>query len=271
MVSAAGGRAQNEATMDIATIIGLLAGSGLLLWAILGKSDLTTFMDAGSVAIVLGGAGAATLVAFPIKNVLAIGKVIKTCFLTRPSSANDLIADMVRYAELARRDGILALENVTGEVDDPFLVSGIQMAVDGTDPELIESIMMNDLETIESRHADGKAIFDTLGRFAPAFGMIGTLIGLVIMLKNMNDPASIGPAMAVALLTTMYGAILANLVALPMADKLGLRSREEVLLKMIMIKGVMAIQSGDNPRIVEQKLKTFLPNRMRTESNAKAA
>ena len=257
--------------MDIATSIGLLTGAGLLLWAILGKSDLAAFMDGGSVAIVLGGTVAALLVAFPVRNVLGAAKVLKMCFLTKVMNPTDLIGDMVRYAELARRDGILALENITNEIKDPFLVSGIQMAVDGTDPDLIENIMMNDLETIEGRHADGKAIFTTIGRYAPAFGMIGTLIGLVIMLGNMKDPSSIGPAMAVALLTTMYGAILANLVALPMADKLGLRSREEILLKLIMIKGVMAIQSGDNPRIVEQKLKTFLPNRMRVDAEAKAA
>jgi len=257
--------------MDIATSIGLLAGAGLLLWAIVGKSDLDAFMDGGSVAIVFGGTIASVLVAFPVRNVLGATKVLRTCFFTKAMNPTDLIANMVRFAELARRDGILALENVTHEIKDPFLVSGIQMAVDGTDPDLIESIMMNDLETIEARHADGKAIFDTIGRYAPAFGMIGTLIGLVIMLKNMNDPSSIGPAMAVALLTTFYGAVLANLVALPMADKLGLRSREEILLKLIMIKGVMAIQSGDNPRIVEQKLKTFLPNRMRVEADARAA
>jgi len=257
--------------MVIATSIGLLAGTGLLLWAILGKSDLDAFLDAGSVAIVLGGTFGALLVAFPIRNILGAGKVLKMCFFTKAMNPSDLIADMVRYAELARRDGILALENVTNEIRDPFLVSGIQMAVDGTDPDLIENIMMNDLETIEGRHADGKAIFDTIGKYGPAFGMIGTLIGLVIMLKNMNDPSTIGPAMAIALITTFYGAVLANLIALPMADKLGLRSREEILLKLIMIKGVMAIQSGDNPRIVEQKLKTFLPNRLRVEGEAKAA
>ncbi len=254
--------------MDIASVIGLVVGTALLLWAIMGKSDLGAFMDGGSVAIVLGGSVAATLVAFPLKSVLDLPKVLKICFFTKVSSASDLIADMVRYAELARRDGILALENITKEIKDPFLVAGIQMAVDGTDPDLIESIMMNDLETIEGRHSDGKAIFDTIGRYGPAFGMIGTLVGLVIMLQNMNDPSAIGPAMAVALLTTMYGAVLANLIALPMADKLGLRSREEMLVKLIMIKGVMAIQSGDNPRIVEQKLKTFLPNRLRLDSSA---
>ena len=258
--------------MDIATIIGLISGTVLLLWAIMGKSDLGTFADAGSVAIVVGGSVSAALISFPIHNLLGVAKVIKNCFFARVGDPRALIAEMVRYAEVARRDGILALENVTADIKDPFVVSGIQMAVDGTDPDLIEAIMMNDLETVEARHAEGKALFDNIGKFAPAFGMIGTLIGLVIMLQNMNDPSKIGPAMAVALLTTLYGALLANLFAMPMAEKLGLRSREEVLLKMIVIKGVMAIQSGDNPRIVEQKLKTFLPNRVRaTGSESKAA
>lgn len=254
--------------MDIATVIGLIMGTGLLLWAISSGSDLPTFINPPSVAIVIGGAVSASLVGFPLKNLLGIVGVVKNCFFSKTRDPNGLIMDMVKYAEIARRDGILSLENVTSEITDPFLVSGIQMAVDGTDPDLIETIMMNDLETIEQRHSDGKGLFETFGKYAPAFGMIGTLVGLVIMLKNMDDPASIGPAMAVALLTTLYGAVVANLVALPMADKLGLRSREEVLLKMIVIKGVMAIQSGDNPRIVEQKLKTFLPNRLRAADGA---
>ncbi len=248
-------------------------GAGLLLWAIMGKSDLGAFADVGSVVIVLGGAASAVLVGLPIRNYIGVLKVLKNCFFAKSRNPNELIAEMVRYAEVARRDGILALENATASIDDPFLVSGIQMAVDGTDPDLIEAIMMNDLEAVEARHSDGKMMFESLGRYAPAFGMIGTLIGLVIMLQNMNDPSKIGPAMAIALLTTLYGAVTANLVALPMADKLAIRSREEVLLRMIVIKGVMAIQSGDNPRIVEQKLRTFLPNRMRgaEDERAKAA
>ncbi len=257
--------------MDIATVIGLVSGTALLLWAIMGKSDLGTFIDGGSVAIVLGGSVSAAMVSFPIGNIIGIARVVKNCFFARSRDPGALIGEMVRYAEVARRDGILALENVTNEIDDPFLVSGIQMAIDGTDPDLIQSVLMSDLEAVEARHAEGKALFDNIGRFAPAFGMIGTLIGLVIMLKNMEDPASIGPAMAVALLTTMYGALLANLIALPMAEKLGLRSREEGLLSMIVVRGVMAIQSGDNPRIVEQKLKTFLPNRLRDGAGAQAA
>ena len=255
--------------MDIATLIGLISGTALLLWAIMGKSDLGTFVDYSSMAIVFGGSASAALISFPIRNVLAVAKVVKNCFLSKSRDPRELITEVVRYAEVARRDGILALENVTDDIDDPFIVSGVQMAVDGTDPDLIESIMMNDLEAVEARHAEGKALFDNIGKFAPAFGMIGTLIGLVIMLQNMNDPSAIGPGMAVALITTLYGALLANLVALPMAEKLGRRSREEVLLKMIVVKGVMAIQCGDNPRIVEQKLKTFLPGRVR-EADAKA-
>jgi len=255
--------------MDIATLIGLVSGTALMLWAIMGKSDIGAFIDYGSVAIVLGGSVSAAMVPFPIRNIMAIAKIVKNCFFAKSRDTGTLIAEMVKYAEVARRDGILALENVTADIDDPFIVSGIQMAVDGTDPDLIEAIMVSDLESVEARHSEGKALFDNIGKFAPAFGMIGTLVGLVIMLQNMADPSKIGPAMAVALLTTLYGALLANLFALPMAEKLGRRSREEVLLKMIVIKGVMAIQSGDNPRIVEQKLKTFLPNRMR-ESGAQA-
>lgn len=256
--------------MDIATIIGLISGTALLLWAIMGKSELGAFIDPGSAAIVLGGSVSAALVSFPMQNLLGVAKVIGNCFFSRSRDPGCLIAEMVKYAEVARRDGILALENVTSDIQDPFIVSGIQMAVDGTDPDLIEAIMTNDLETVEARHGEGKALFDTVGKFAPAFGMIGTLVGLVIMLGKMNDPSAIGPGMAMALITTLYGAVLANLFALPMATKLGLRSREEILLKMIVIKGVMAIQSGDNPRIVEQKLKTFLPNRLRASATVEA-
>jgi chemotaxis protein MotA len=249
--------------MDVGTVIGLLAGVAMLLWSILMVSDLTPFIDYPSMVLVSGGCVCAALVSFPIQNVLVVAKVIKQCFFTKLRDPREVIVEMVRYADLARRDGILALENLTGRIEDPFIVSGIQMAVDGTDPNMIEAILMSDVEAVEDRHAEGKALFDNIGKYAPAFGMIGTLVGLVIMLKNMNDPKSIGPALAVAILTTLYGAVVANLIALPMAEKLGRRSREETFLKMIVIKGVMAIQQGDNPRIVEQKLKTLLPNRLR--------
>jgi len=249
--------------MDLGTIIGLAAGCAMLFGSILMASDIRPFLDIPSIVLVGGGSLCAALVSFPIQNVFAVVKVTKKAFFTRPRDPRTLIADMVAYAEVARREGILALESITSQIEDPFIVQGIQMAVDGTDPDLIETIMTSELEAVEARHAEGKAMFDNIGRSAPAFGMIGTLLGLVIMLKNMADPSSIGPAMAVALLTTFYGAVIANVFALPLADKLGRRSREEVLLKMIVVRGVMAIQSGDNPRIVEQKLRTFLPASLR--------
>ena len=257
--------------MDVATLIGLVTGISLLLWAILSKSPLSAFADGGSVAVVLGGALAAALISFPLGNILGVAKVVKNAFFAKSRNPMDLIKDLVSYAEIARRDGILSLENVISDVKDPFIISGIQMAVDGTDPDLIEQIMVGELESVAARHEAGKALFDNVGKYCPAFGMIGTLIGLIIMLGNMNDPDAVGPGMAVALLTTLYGALVANLFALPMADKLAVRSTEEIMLKEIVIKGVMAIQSGDNPRVVEQKLKSFLPYRVRKAEEGKEA
>jgi len=256
--------------MDLATIIGLITGTGLVLWAIMSKSNLSAFADGASVAIVVGGAVAATLISAPLGNVVGIMKVIKNCFFAKPLNPSELIKDLVSYAEIARRDGILSLESVTSEIKDPFIVSGIQMAVDGTDPELIEQIMNAELDAVAARHAMGKSLLEALGRYGPAFGMIGTLVGLVIMLQNMSDPDALGPSMAVALLTTLYGALMANMVALPLADKLGIRSGEELAMKEIVIRGVMAIQSGDNPRVVEQKLKSFLPPKLRAAISEEA-
>ena len=245
--------------MDAATIIGLVSGSILLGWAIFDGSEIKTFVDVPSVLIVGGGSLAAALISFPLRDVLMMPKVLIQVFLSRSRNPQEVIKELVRFAEIARRDGILSLEAATKDVPDKFFVSGIQMAVDGSDPELIQTIMDSDLESMADRHAKGKALLDNVGKYAPAFGMIGTLIGLVKMLANMSDPSSIGAGMAVALLTTLYGALVSNMVALPMADKLAKRSDEELMIKNMIIRGVMAIQSGDNPRVVEQKLKTFLP------------
>jgi len=259
--------------MDIATLLGLVVGVGLIAWAVISGAGekVGAFIDPPSVAIVFGGMTAATLISFPLKSVLSVVGVLKNAFLHKAMSAEKLIADLVSYAEIARRDGILSLENVTKDIDDDFVIKGIQMAIDGTDPELIEQILTSELDSISDRHSRGKGIFDTMGKYAPAFGMIGTLIGLVIMLQNMDDPSKIGPGMAVALLTTLYGALVANLVCLPLADKLARRSGDELLLKEIVIRGVMSIQSGDNPRVVEQKLKTFLSPTMRASMEPEEA
>ncbi len=249
--------------MDIATIIGMILGFSMILWAMLSRGTIETFMDPAGMAIVAGGTLAVALMSFPLKQVLAITKVIRHAFLTKPRDSRALIKDLVKFAEVARRDGILSLENMTRDNEDKFLVSGIQMAVDGTDPELIEQIMCSEVESVSERHINGKAILDNMGRFAPAFGMIGTLVGLVLMLANMDDPEKIGPGMALALLTTLYGSLASNLVFLPLSQKLALRSQEEILSMSITMRGVMSIQSGDNPRIVEQKLKIFIPPALR--------
>ena len=245
--------------MDLGTVFGFLGTWVLIFWAILAGGSIGNFINPPSMILVIGGTIAVTFFAYPTGMIKRIFKVAKKAFFHKSKSIDKLIEDMVHYAEIARRDGILSLENTTKDMDDGFIVRGIQMAVDGTDPELIQQIMENELENLTERHAQGKSLFEGMARYAPAFGMIGTLVGLVIMLMNMSDPSMIGPGMAVAILTTLYGAIIANAVALPIADRLARRSGEEVLYMTIIIKGVMAIQSGDNPRVVEQKLRTFLP------------
>lgn len=245
--------------MDIGSIFGILGTWALVLWAMMSGGDLGIFVDVPSIIMVIGGTFTIIFLCFPVANVKGFVNIVKCAFITDEKSIQKLIEDMVSFAEIARRDGILSLEGVTKDIDDPFIVGGIQMAVDGTDPELIEQIMQTELDNVEDRHAAGKGMLDAIGKYGPAFGMIGTLVGLVIMLQNMGDPSKLGPGMAVALITTFYGALLANAFALPLSDRLAFRSGQEILYKTIIIKGVMAIQSGDNPRIVEQKLKTYLP------------
>lgn len=257
--------------MDLGILFGFLGTWVLILWAMLSGGSLLYFVNAQSLILVVGACSTVVFMAFPagyLRNVLVTGK---KAFFPEKRSIEKLIEDLVSYAEIARRDGILSLENSTKDIDDPFIVSGIQMAVDGTDPELIEQIMESELENMVERHETNKSIWDGIGKYAPAFGMVGTLVGLVIMLMNMDDPSKIGPGMAVAILTTLYGAAIANAFALPIADRLARRSGEEVLYKTIIIKGVMAIQSGDNPRIVEQKLRTFLPPSLRQNADEEAA
>ena len=244
--------------MDIATVIGLVAAFGLTVWGILLGGSLSQFWDAPSVAIVLGGTVGALLVNFPLARVLGVAPILRKAFFTVPQEPGEVIAKMVRYAERARREGMLALEEESEEEPDEFLRKGLRLAVDGTDPQLLEKILETDIGQIEARHKSGKSILDTGGTFAPAFGMIGTLIGLVNMLATLEDPSAIGAGMATALITTFYGALLANAVFLPLAGKLEFRSGEEILVKEMVIDGIMAIQSGDSPRIVEEKLKSFL-------------
>ena len=255
--------------MDIASLIGLILGFGLVLSAIMMNTSLMTFVDIPSIAIVFGGAIAASLMAFPMGKVIKIMGVVKKAFLTKPINPVDSVVAMVKLAEVARRDGILSLESHVAEGSyDEFLVRGLRMAIDGQDPTVIEAAMEAELEALMDRHGSGKALFDCVGKYAPAFGMIGTLMGLVVMLQNMSDPSTLGPAMAVALITTFYGSCIANMVALPLADKLALRSSEELAAKNLIIRGVMSIQAGDNPRVVQQKLLAYLDNKQRSAALA---
>jgi len=260
--------------MDLATIIGAMAGFGLLIMGVVtGGGQMSSFINYPSIAIVIGGSVAAVMVSFPLGHVLGLSKILKNVFVHKAGNAASLIDELVRYAEIARRDGILALENMTREMEDAFIVKGIQMAVDGTDPELIEQVLRGELDSLHDRHSSGRGLFEALGKYAPAFGMIGTLVGLVVMLSSMGsggDMSAIGTGMATALITTLYGAVVANLFFLPMAEKLSFYTKEEALLKEIVICGVMSIQSGDNPRVVAQKLQTFLPPALRREEDEKA-
>lgn len=246
--------------MDIATIIGLLLAFGMIAASvIMGGGTFAAFWDTASVLMVLGGTTGAVLTCFPLKTLIKTPRVVLKSFLYKSPSPAELIKQLVSLAETARRDGLLALEARLAEIDNSFIKLGIQMAVDGTRPEVIEDVMRTEIESMTLRHREGKALLEQLGKFAPAFGMIGTLLGLIIMLGNMSDPSSIGSGMAVALTTTLYGAVLANGSFLPLAEKLGYISKQETVACEIVIRGIMAIQSGENPRIIEQKLSTFLP------------
>ncbi len=247
--------------MDIATIIGLFLALSLMVLAM--GAFFTAFINIPSLLIVLGGTLGAIFVFFPMENVLGLGGIIRNVFLTKPQQISTLIATIIDYAGRARREGILSLQNVANEVDDPFFVRGINLVVDGVEETVIEDIMANEIDYLEDRHKSGAEMLATMGTLSPAFGMIGTLIGLVIMLQNLADTSAIGPAMAIALITTFYGALLANLVFIPFSGKLRLRSNQELLLKRITLEGVLAISQGNNPRVVEQKLNSFLAPKLR--------
>ncbi len=252
--------------MDIATIGGLVIAYFLILWA-MGFGNLGAFIDIPSVQIVIGGTIAVVFVGNPLNKVLGIVGILKNAFLTKNLTPAETIKQLVEFAEQARREGILALEARAQEIQDDFLKKGIQLAVDGTEPDLIKDILSTEIMFIEQRHKYGAGIFDYAGTMAPAFGMIGTLVGLILMLGNMSDVSSIGPNMAVALITTMYGSILANTFCIPIATKLLYYSSQEVLVKELMLEGIMSLQSGDNPRIVEQKLSSFIEPALRIKSD----
>ncbi len=257
--------------MDIATLVGILVSFGLVIISIMMGGEGIWFINAPSVMIVFGGTMGATLLAYPLADVLSVIKVAKQVFMHKSHPINELIPMIAGFAKKARQEGILSFESQLAEIEDPFLVQGIQMAIDGMETSAIEDVMTTEIYYLEERHRLGADIFSTMGGFAPAVGMLGTIIGLVQMLMQMEDPSQIGAPMAVALLTTFYGTLLANLLFLPVAGKLKTRSKQEILLKQMMLQGVISIQSGDNHRVVEQKLKAFIAPRARLAADAELA
>lgn len=258
--------------MDLATLVGLLGAFGIIIAAILFGGSAIIFVNIPSLLIVGGGTMFAVVMKFPLKHFFSAFKVAMKAFFSKPEDPVQLIEEGVLLANIARKEGVLGLEGQ--DIENEFLQRGIQLCVDGHEPDFVRTMLGKDINLTIERHERGQAIFKAIGDVAPAMGMIGTLIGLVQMLSAMDDPKAIGPAMAVALLTTLYGAIIANAFALPIADKLAHRSQEERLNKGLILETISSIQEGLNPRVMEELLKTYLPASQRDavgEAQADAA
>lgn len=245
--------------MDLSTLLGIIGAFALMITAIAQGGGVLLFVNIPALIIVLGGTVGATLVHYPFKDVFITFAVVKKAFLNHREHPAERIEQLIRFAGKARKDGILSLQSMMNEVKDTFFLKGLQMAVDGQEPEALQEMLNLEIDYILSRHEKGGDILLAMGTYAPALGMIGTLIGLVQMLQTMDDPSTIGPAMAVALLTTLYGAIAANVLFIPLAGKLKTRSQDEILNKTLIAEGLSLILRGDNPRIIEQKLHAFVP------------
>lgn len=243
--------------MDLATLIGLLGAVIVIVSSVLIGGSAPTFFNIPSLLIVIGGTIMATLIKFPLGHFLNAFKVGAKAFSHKSEDPIALITEAVELASVARKQGLLALEGV--DVQNEFLQRGIRMLADGQQPAFVRKVLTRDIDLTIGRHERSERIFRAIGDVAPAMGMIGTLIGLVQMLSNMDDPKKIGPAMAVALLTTLYGAVISNIIALPIADKLAHRNDEERLNRHLILESILAIQEGLNPRVMEELLKTYLP------------
>ncbi len=252
--------------MDPATIGGLVAGLGFILMSmILGGAGLAIYINIPSILMVIGGSFAAIMISNPLHRTLGMMRYVNNVIKLPTSELQRTITSLVNFAEKARREGLLALEDDAEEVGDEFLRKGIRLVVDGTDPEIIKTILYTEVDQIQQRHETGIKIFDDWGKLAPAFGMIGTLAGLIAMLTNLDDPDAIGSGMALALITTMYGSIFANAVLIPFKGKLEDRDKDERMVQEIMVEGILSIQAGDNPTILKQKLLSFLEPKLKEE------
>lgn len=252
--------------MDLATLIGILGSFGFVIMAMLMGGTIDMFIDVTSILIVFGGTAFVVMMKYNMGQFFGAIKIAMKAFMFKADSAEELITKVVEMADAARKGGFLALEAAV--ITNPFMQKGVDMLVDGHDADVVRQTLENDIRLTGERHSVGAEIFKNFGDVAPAMGMIGTLVGLVAMLSNMDDPKSIGPAMAVALLTTLYGAVVANMVALPISDKLKLRAAEEKLNRSLILDGVLGIQDGQNPRVIEGMLRNYLPESKRSNGAA---
>jgi chemotaxis protein MotA len=254
--------------MDIATIIGTLLGFSLIVGSIIIGGGAAMFLHIPSIAITIGGMLCATMIHFSLPQFLSIFAIVKKTIIAKIPSQAELVQKMVNFAAINRRDGTLALEPEISKLGDHFFAKGLQLLVDGQDSEAIRDLLDPEIQYLQERHAGGKKILEFMGAAAPAFGMIGTLIGLVQMLQNLSSPDQIGQGMAVALLTTFYGAFAANLVFIPLAGKLGIYSKDESLAMEMILEGVCAIAQGDNPTLVRERMQAFVSHGRREEVKA---
>ncbi len=251
--------------MDIASIIGIILGLVMLVFGILSNgASIMDYVDVPSAIITFGGAFASVLTSHTMQDFISGIKGITLAFKVPVINTSEMIKNIIDLSNVARKEGLLSLEEAAADLDEPFLKKGILLVVDGTDPDLVRAILETELISIEARHKKVINYWDTLASLGPAWGMIGTLVGLVNMLNNMDDPSAIGPAMAVALITTLYGSLLANWLATPVANKLRVNNEAEMQQKEVMIEGLLSIQAGENPRVIEEKLKSFLAPKDRT-------
>lgn len=243
---------------DSLTAIGLVLGIGMLLWSMMSGSSLVIFIDMASVLITVGGSFCALLITYSLDDIKRVGSLLAQAFKENTFSGVALIKTFTNLSRKARREGLLSLEDEIAEIDDEFLRKGLQMVIDGIEPDTIKEILNLEIDEMITRHSNGTKLFQTWGAYAPGFGMIGTLIGLIQMMQNLTDASTIAIGMGRALLTTLYGSLLANLFCLPVAANLKNKSDKEVEMRSMIVEGVLSIQSGVNPRIVEEKLLTYL-------------
>lgn len=260
--------------MDIASLAGILLALFMLVFGIISSAGVGGFgeyLDPASAIITFGGAFSCTLMSMSLQNYIAGLKSFTLIFKAPALNTSEMIGKIIELSNVARKEGLLSLEEAATDLEEPFLKKGILLIVDGTDPELVRAIMETELVSVEGRHKETIGFWDTLAAMGPAWGMIGTLIGLILMLQNMEDASTIGPAMATALVTTLYGSLLANWLCNPIAGKLKLNNDNEMMMKEISVEGILSIQAGENPRVIEEKLKSFLaPSARNTAQESEA-